>query len=95
VEKSAEVDRQHSGIIVVGMLNEWLSDEDASIVDKRVDATESIERLRNNFFCRYLIAVAGDRENIRSRRRLDLAGVRNHAVISIAICLDQSFADTS
>jgi hypothetical protein len=64
-------------------------DEDAGIVDERIDAAEALERLRRDAFRGSGIAyVAGNRQDIRIRRGPDRAGIRDNAEIAIAISPD-------
>ena len=94
MEEAAEIDRNDRREILGGIVGERLGDEDAGIVDQRVDAAETLERLRYDLLRRRRIGdVAGNGQNIRIPRRLDRAGIGDDAVIAIAISLDQVRAD--
>ncbi len=89
-EEPAEVDRNDGGEIVLGVVDERFGDEDACIVDERVDAAEAIESLRDDALHRRRIDdVAGDVENVRVGRRLDRARIGDHAVVPLAKSPDQ------
>ena len=68
-EEAAEVERQNRSVIVVGIVGERLGDEDAGIVDQRVDAAEAFERLRDDALRRLGIGdVAGEQPGHRDPR---------------------------
>ncbi len=68
VEEAVQIGRQHRGIVLVGVVGERLGDEDAGIVDQRVDLTELLERLLDDALGSLGIAdVARDRQDIRVR----------------------------
>ena len=96
VEEPGGVDAQDGGEVGLGVLGEGLADEDAGVVDERVDAPEPRHALEDRAFRRLSIRdVAGDREDVGVVRRLDRPCRRDYAVIAIAIGLDEGRADAS
>ena len=66
-KKPADVDAHHRRIVLGRVLRERLCDEDAGIVDQRVDAAEARDGLRDDAFGGGRVGdVAGER---RGRRR--------------------------
>jgi hypothetical protein len=80
MEKPVDIDGQHVSKIFVRIVGEMFCDEDARIVDERVDAAEELQRLRDDAFRGFGIGdVTGNRQDVRIRRRLDRADIRDNA----------------
>src|SRR3979409_1363053 len=95
VKEAGKVDAQHGYVVGFGVLGEGLGDEDAGIVDERVDAPEPGHALGDHTLRRSPIGdVAGHREDFIIVRRLERSRRRDDAVIAIAVRLDESRADT-
>ena len=96
VKEAGKVDAQNSGVVGLGVLGEGLGDEDAGVVDERVDAPEPGHALGDRALRRFPIGdVAGHRENFVIARRLKRACRRDDVVIAIAVGLDEGRTDTS
>jgi hypothetical protein len=95
VEEARSVYRQHGTVVGLRVFREGLGDEDAGIIDKRVDAPEPRQTLGDRLMRRLSVGdVARDNENVgvvgwlhRSRRRHD-------AVTALPIGIDQDCADS-
>ena len=93
-EEAGDVDAEDRGEVRLGVPGERLGDEDAGVVDERVDAPEPRHGFKDHAFGRLPIGdVAGDGKNLVVVRRLDRASRRDHAVIAIAIGPDERGAD--
>jgi hypothetical protein len=65
VEEAGNVHVQHGRVIGVGILRERLGDEDAGVVDKRVDAPEPPHPFRDHPIRRLPIAdIAGNDQDV-------------------------------
>src|SRR6516225_3295885 len=96
MEEAVKIDAQYVGVVFVRIFGERLSDENAGIVDERVDAAEAPEGLRHDAFRSLGVGdVAGNRQNVRIGRRLDRAGARDNTEIAFPVTLDKGFADAS
>ena len=81
----------HRAIVFGGVVGERLGDEDAGVVDQRVDAAEARDRLRDDALGgRRIGDVAGDGQDVRIGGRLDRAGIGDDAVVAVAVRLDQA-----
>src|SRR5262245_2911402 len=95
VEEAGEIGGDLCVEVLGRVVREGLGDEDAGIVDERVDPPEAGQRLLDDALGGGGIAnVAGDRENIRIAALLDRARRRHDAIIAIAIGLDEHSTDT-
>jgi hypothetical protein len=95
VEEPGEVDTQDGSVVGLGILGEGFGDEDAGVVDERVDTTEPAHAFGDCPLRRFPVGdVAGDGENIVVIRLLDGSRGRNHSVVALAIRLDESGADS-
>ena len=94
VEEAGEVGRD-LGVEVLGrVVGEGLGDEDAGIVDQRVDPPEARNRLPDHALGGRRIAdVAADGQDVRITGLLDRAGGRHDPIVAIAERLDQAGAD--
>ena len=94
VEEAGEIGRD-LGVEVLGrVVGEGLGDEDAGIVDQRVDPPEPRDRLPNHRFGGRRIAdIAAHRHDILIAGLLDRAGGRHDPVVAIPERLDQAGAD--
>jgi hypothetical protein len=50
-EKSGQVDGDDRCVVIGGVVGEWLGDEDAGVVDERVDASEAVKRFADDPVC--------------------------------------------
>src|SRR6516162_7794917 len=94
VKEAGEVDAEDRRVVGRGVLGERLGDEDAGVIDKRVDAPEP----GHSFGYRTLGGVrigdvAGHREDLIIVRRLDRARGRNYPIAAIAVRLDEGRAN--
>ena len=68
VEEARDVDADHGRIVFGGVLRERLGDEDAGVVDQRVDAAEALDGLRDHALGGVPVGdVAGHGEHVRRR----------------------------
>ena len=94
VEEAGNVGAHHRRIVLGGVLRERLCDEDAGIVDQRVDTAKAGDGLRNHALGRLPVGdVAGNGEHVIVARRLDGTCGGDDAIIAIAKTLDQGGAD--
>jgi molybdenum-dependent DNA-binding transcriptional regulator ModE len=85
-KEAGEVDAQDRRVIGLGILGKGLCNEDAGIVDQRVDAAEAGDAFGNRALGGLPVGdVAGHREDVLIARRLDGSRGRDHAVVAIAI----------
>jgi hypothetical protein len=65
VKEAREVDAQHSRVISLGILSEWLGDEYASVVDECIDAPEPGQAFGNRTLGRLPVGnVAGHHQDL-------------------------------
>ena len=94
VKETGDVDAHHRRVVSLGVLGERLPDEDAGVVDERVDAPEPRHAFGNRALgCLSVGDVAGDRDDIVIVRRPDRARGRDNPVIAVTIRLDERGAD--
>jgi hypothetical protein len=94
VKEAGEIDAQDRGAVGLGVLGERLGDEDAGVVDERVDAPEPGHAFGDRPLGGLAIGdVAGHRDDFIIVRRLDRARGRDHPVVAIAVRLDEGRAD--
>jgi hypothetical protein len=94
-EESGEVDADDQRVVLGGVVDEWLGDEDACVVDQGVDAPEAINCLANDLVGGGLLGhVARDREDVRVLRRLDIERIRHDRPASLPVPVDEAGADS-
>ena len=94
MEKSGDVDAKNRRVVGLGVLGEGLGDEDAGVVDERVDAPEPRHALGNRALGRLPIGdVAGNRDDVVIVRRPHRARGGDHPVVAITIGFDERRAD--
>jgi len=94
VEEAGDVDRQVVVVVGMGEFDERLGDEDAGVVDQRVDAPKERQRLADDALGgRRVGDVAGDGENVRVTARRDRPRVGDDAVVAIAVGPNQLGAE--
>jgi hypothetical protein len=90
VEKPGEIHRGDELVVRRGVLGERLGDEDAGIVDQRVDPAEPLDRRRHDpVGGRGFGDVTGDGGHARVIGRCDRACVRHHRIAESAVGVDQ------
>jgi hypothetical protein len=93
VKEAREVDAQHGRVISLSILSERLGDEYASVVDERIDTSESGQAFGNRTLGRLAVGnVAGHRQDLVIVGWPDRPRRRDHRVIAIAICFDKGCA---
>src|SRR4051812_14310717 len=95
VEETGGIDSSDRSVLSFGVFGERLRDEDAGVVDQRVDTSEA----GNGFeYCALsggtLTDIAPDRNDLIIFARLDCTRDGDNSVVAIAICLDQSRTDS-
>src|SRR5579883_3265414 len=91
VKEASNVGAQESLVVSLGVLGERLGNEDASVVDERVDTPESGHAFRNSTLGGFSLSdVTGDCQNFIIVRRLDRARGRDHPIVALAVRLDES-----
>jgi hypothetical protein len=94
VEEPSEIDVQNGSVVGVRVLSERLGDENAGVVNERVDAPKPTHRLRDDTVGRIPSAnIAGYCHDAIVRGRLNRSGRGDHLVIAIAVCIDEGCAD--
>jgi hypothetical protein len=93
-EESREIDADRTGVVVSGVVRERLGDEDAGVVDERVDAPEGLERSTDDPIGGGRIAdVSLDAEHQRILVRLGRAGDRHDGPPVPQVAGDDACAD--
>ena len=93
-KKPARLTLSAPAIVGLGVIGERLGDEDAGVVDQRVDAAEPRHGFRDHALGGLGIGdVAGDGQDVVIVRRLDRARGGDDAVVAVAIRLHQGRAD--
>jgi hypothetical protein len=94
VEEAGEVDADDGGEVGLGVAGEGPGDEEAGVVDERVDTPEPRHTFGDRAFRRLPVRdVAGHGQDIVIVRRLDRPRGCDHPVLALAIRLDQGRAD--
>src|SRR6266478_467231 len=94
VKEPVDVDAHDRPVVGLGVLGERFGDEDAGVVDERVDAPEPCHAFGDRTRGRLPIGdVAGDDKNVVVARRLDRACRRDHPIVAIAVGLDEGRSD--
>src|SRR5438270_4654278 len=94
-EEPGEVDRDDVGVVLGGVIGERLGDEDASVVDQRVDPAELTQALADDRFGGGGIAdVTLNGKHADVFRRLDGARVRDYRVAEFPVCGDERLSDS-
>jgi hypothetical protein len=94
VKEPGDVDAQDRRVVGLGVLSERFGDEDAGVVDERVDAPELGYAFGDRTLGRLPIGdVAGNDQDVVVVRRLDRACRRDDPIIAIAVGLDEGRAD--
>ena len=95
VKEAGDVDVQDRREVGLGILGKWLGDEDAGVVDERVDAPKPAETFGNRAFGRLPIGdVAGDDQDVGVARGLNRPCRRDYAVVAIEVHFDERRSDT-
>jgi hypothetical protein len=95
IEEAGEVGRDLCVEILGRVVGERLGDEDAGIVDQRVDPAEARVCLFDNALCRRRIAdISGHGKDVGITALLDGARRCHDPVVAVAEGLDQAGADT-
>src|SRR3989442_919045 len=93
-KEPGEVDRDDVGVVLGGVIGERLGDEDASVVDQRVDPAELLQALANDLFGGGGIAdVTLNGKDADVFRRLDGARVRYYRVAEFPVGGDERLSD--
>src|SRR5271156_5065833 len=94
VKEPGDVDAQDRHVVGLGVLGERFGDEDAGVVDERVDPPEPGHPFGDRTLGRLPIGdVAGNREDLIIVRRSDRARGRDDPVVAIAVRPDEGRAD--
>jgi hypothetical protein len=95
MEEPRDIDTKDSRIVSLGVFGEGLGDEDAGVIDERVDPSEPRHTHGNRIFGRFPVSdVPRYNENIGIARRLYRACCRHYAVPAIGIGCDKGCTDT-
>src|SRR5882724_10796337 len=95
VKEPGDVDIQDRREVGLGILGKWFGDEDASIVDERIDAPKPAETFRNRTFGRLPISdVAGDDQDVIVARGLNRPCRCDYTVVAIEVRFDEGSPDT-
>jgi hypothetical protein len=92
--KNREIDAQNGSVADVRVLSERPGDENAGVVDERVDARDRTHRLSDETLGRIPSAnIAVYCHDAIVGGRLYRSGRGDHVVIAIAVCLDEGCAE--
>src|SRR6266550_6686365 len=94
-KESGEVDRDDVGVVLGGVIGQRLGDEDAGVVDQRVNPAELTQALADDLFGGGGIAdVTLNGKHAGVFRRLDGARVRYYRVAEFPVCGDERLSDS-
>ena len=94
-KKPARLTSHYRRVVFRRIGGKRLRDEDAGVVDKRVDAAEPGDGFGDHALSGLRISdIAGNGENFIVVRRLDRAGGRHYAVVAVTVGLHKGRADT-
>ncbi len=90
MEEASEVHARNRCVVFSGVPSEWLGNEDAGVVDQRIDAAEACHSLRNHAARGSRVGdIARHRQNVGIIRRPDGPCRCDNAVVAFAESLDQ------
>lgn len=95
VKETSCVDGHDGSVVGVAVLGEGLGDEDARVVDERIDTAESGHAFGNHPFGRLRIGdIVADDQDIAVVRRSDRSRGSDHPIVTIPVGFDEGRAES-